>query len=87
MAERLLHGADPSTETGRRLDLNANSMPRQQDGVHIDPTDYNRADGFSPGNMITVKIPQVETQAAFDNSGFVPINNLHRYDDATSPSS
>ena len=27
----------------------------------IDPTDYNRADGFSPGNMIITKVPGLET--------------------------
>src|SRR5262249_29737604 len=52
--------ADATTDTGRRLALNANSMPANKFGTHIDPTDYNRADGFSPGNLITVKIPQVE---------------------------
>jgi hypothetical protein len=77
--------ADGSTATGRRLNLNVNSMPANRFGVHIDPTDYNRADGFSPGNLITIKIPQVETQAAFNNSGFVPVNNLHRYDDDNQP--
>ena len=76
---------DSSTPTGRRLNLNTNSMPANKFGVHIDATDYNRADGFSPGNLITVKIPQVETQAAFDNSGFVPVNNLHKYDDDNQP--
>jgi hypothetical protein len=76
---------DSNTATGRRLNLNVNSMPANRFGVHIDPTDYNRADGFSPGNLITVKIPQVETQAAFDNSGFVPVNNLHQYDDDNQP--
>ena len=41
----------------------------------------NRADGFSPGNEIIVKIPEVETPAAFQNSGLVPIDNLRAYDD------
>jgi len=77
--------ADPNTATGRRLNLNVESMPANKDGVHADPTDINRADGFSPGNLITVKIPQVETKAAFDNTGFVPITDLHRYSDANQP--
>jgi hypothetical protein len=76
---------DGTTDTGRRLALNASSMPANKNGVHIDPTDFNRADGFSPGNLITVKIPQVETQAAFNNTGFVPINDMHRYADANQP--
>ena len=72
---------DPSTETGKRLNLKLASMPANKAGVHFDPTDMNRADGFSPGNMITVKIPGLETPAAFNNSGLVPIDDLQKYDD------
>ncbi len=77
--------ADASTATGKRLNLNEQSMPANKNGVHIDPTDMNRADGFSPGNLITVKIPGMETPAAFANSGLVPENDLHAYDDADQP--
>jgi hypothetical protein len=73
--------ADASTATGRRLNLNRESMPANTAGVHIDPTDVNRADGFSPGNLITVKVPGLETPEAFENSGLVPIDDLHAYDD------
>ena len=73
--------ADSTTATGKRLNINIQSTPANTTGVHIDPSDMNRADGFSPGNMIIVKIPEVETPAAFNNSGFVPINNLQAYDD------
>ncbi len=72
---------DPGSETGKRLDIDPASTPANTDGVHIDPTDMNRADGFSPGNLITVKIPEVDTPAAFANSGIVPIDDLHAYDD------
>jgi hypothetical protein len=77
--------ADDSTATGKRLNLNEQSMPANIGGVHIDPTDMNRADGFSPGNLITIKIPGMETPAAFANSGFVPENDLHAYADADQP--
>jgi hypothetical protein len=77
--------ADPSTDTGRRLDFQADAMPQNKDGVPIDPTDFNRADGFSPGSAITVKIPEVETQAAFDNTGFVPLTNPGAYADENQP--
>jgi hypothetical protein len=76
---------DVTTDTGRRLNINTSSTPANIHGVHIDTTDINRADGFSPGNLITLKIPQIETQAAFDNTGFVPVNDLHRYGDANQP--
>jgi hypothetical protein len=77
--------ADPSTPTGRRLDFHADQMPQNKAGVPIDPTDFNRADGFSPGSAITVKIPGVQTQQAFDNTGFVPITDPARYADSDQP--
>lgn len=72
---------DASSPTGKRLNLNAQSMPKNTSGIPIDPTDMNRADGFSPGNMIIIKVPEVDTPAAFDNSGLVPIDDLRAYDD------
>ncbi len=77
--------ADPSTDTGRRLDFQADAMPQNKAGVPIDPTDFNRADGFSPGSAITVKIPEVETQQAFDNTGFVPLTDPGAYADENQP--
>jgi hypothetical protein len=77
--------ADASTDTGRRLNFQDDAMPQNADGVPIDPTDFNRADGFSPGSAITVKIPEVETQAAFDNTGFVPITDPGAFADSDQP--
>jgi hypothetical protein len=77
--------ADGSTATGRRLNFQADAMPQNKNGVPIDPTDFNRADGFSPGSAISVKIPEVETQAAFDNTGFVPLDDLQQFDDPDQP--
>ncbi len=75
--------ADASTATGRRLDLQSDEDAHQHEpGRTIDTTDLNRADGFSPGNPIIVKVPQVSTQQAFDNSGLVPITDPGRYTDA-----
>jgi len=70
---------DPSTRTGLRLDIPKEATPENIKGAHIDPTDMNRADGFSPGNLITLKVPGVDNPAAFDNTGFVPITNMHAY--------
>ena len=55
---------DKTTDTGRRLHLPRAAMPRNKDGVPIDPTDANRADGFSPGSMIIVRVPGLDTPAA-----------------------
>ena len=46
---------EADTPTGVRLDLPAEAMPRSIQGVAIDPTPYNRFDGFSPtGPMLAV---------------------------------
>ena len=69
---------DKRTDTGLRLNLKRADMPRNKDGKPIDPTDMNRADGFSPGSAILVKIPGLDTQAAFRRSKLPPLTNLRR---------
>jgi len=54
---------DPGTKTGRRVDLSLLAMPRNVAGKPIDPTDMNRADGFSPGSPIITKIRGLDTDA------------------------
>ena len=51
---------DPSTDTGLRVDFDAASLPANADGVHIDPTEWNRNDGFSPGALIMVEVPGLD---------------------------
>src|SRR4051794_13692324 len=77
--------ADPSTATGRRLDLNLLGMPRNKAGKPIDPTDWNRTDGFSPGSLIVTKIPQIQTVAGLKANGAVPITDLVRAYDPGAP--
>jgi hypothetical protein len=71
--------------TGRRIDFNLLSMPRNRFGVPINPLDYGRNDGFSPGNMIITHVPGLNSQAAFDRTGAVPITDIGRYDDRDQP--
>jgi hypothetical protein len=59
---------DKTTDTGRRLNLPRSLMPSNKDGVRIDPTDMNRADGFSPGSMIIVRIPGLDNEQALKRS-------------------
>ncbi len=77
---------DPSTPTGKKLNIADDATPSNNRGgtnprIHMDPTDINRSDGFSPGNMIVLKVPGLDTPAAFQNSNLVPITDLHAYDD------
>ena len=68
--------ADPTTDTRRRLDLESASMPQNRAGKPIAPGPYNRNDGFSPGALIVTKVPGLETQAALDATGAVPITRM-----------
>lgn len=80
--------ADASTPTGKRLNLGPESTPvntGNADPTHVSVTDINRADGFSPGNLIVLKIPGLDTPAAFANTGFVGIENLSEYNDPNQP--
>ena len=60
------------------LALTASMMPRNTQGVPIEPSDYNRVDGFSPGREIVLKVPGLDTPAAFEQTGAVPITDLAR---------
>jgi hypothetical protein len=77
--------ADPTTDTGRRLDLPLTGMPTNIAGKPIDPTEMNRNDGFSPGSLIVTRVPGLDNQAAFAATGLVPITDPARSFDADQP--
>ena len=64
--------ADASTDTGRRLNISTDSTPKNKNGAPIATTDQNRGDGFSPGNPIIVKLPQVRQR--FENDALVTMD-------------
>jgi hypothetical protein len=76
---------DKTTDTGRRLNLPRAAMPRNKDGKPIDPTDMNRGDGFSPGSMIIVKVPGLDTPAALTASKLPSLANLRASLSKSSP--
>ena len=76
---------DRSTPTGRRVSLDPLSMPANGAGVRIAPSDYNYADGFSPGAPIVTKVPGLDTPAALARTGVVPITDLARTYDRRAP--
>src|SRR5205807_8481845 len=51
----------------------------------IDPTEWNRDHGFSPGSLITGRIPGLDNQHAYDRTGPVPITDLGAYRAAGAP--
>ena len=66
--------ADASTDTGLRVAFARESMPANASGVHVDPSEWNRNDGFSPGAQITLLIPGLDVAA----SKLPPVTDLAR---------
>jgi hypothetical protein len=59
--------ADPTTPTGRRVEISAMAMPRNGtevtqggEGKPIDATEWNNQDGFSPGSMVMTYVPGID---------------------------
>src|SRR5262245_27705487 len=72
---------DPSTDTGRRVHYAAAGMPRNASAVPIEPSDYNRNDGFSPGSSILLRVPNID----LGMTGAAPITDIERSLDAGAP--
>jgi hypothetical protein len=72
---------DRSTETGRRVQFATESMPRNAAGVPIDPTEWNRNDGFSPGSAILTHVPGLD----LERTGAAPETDIGRSMRASSP--
>ena len=73
---------DKSTPTGRKLTLHDAGMPQNASGTPIDADPYNASDGFSPGQVITLKVPGLDTPQAFANTNPIPLNKLSRNETA-----
>ncbi|HEX4661636.1 MAG TPA: hypothetical protein VH307_29930 [Streptosporangiaceae bacterium] len=56
--------SDPASLTGERIAFSAGMMPASASGVHIDPTTWDRSDGFSPGGPILTVLPGVDLTAS-----------------------
>jgi hypothetical protein len=55
---------DASTPTGLRVDFPVADMPKNVDGVPIDPSDFDRNDGFSPGTPLLLHVPGIDLAAS-----------------------
>src|SRR5438876_3850022 len=77
--------ADPTSPTARRIDFRELAMPTNAAGVPIEVAPYNVGDGFSPGSVITLKIPGIETAADVAAMRTVPINGIGRYTASGAP--
>ena len=56
--------ADPATSTGLRVAFPAEGMPVNASGVAVDPTEWNRNDGFSPNTPLLVRLPGLDPEAS-----------------------
>jgi hypothetical protein len=77
--------SDSSTDTGKRLDVDISATPKNNNGVPIDPADLNTSDGFSPGALIVLHVPGMDTPEAFAQTDPVPITNQGDYTQANQP--
>jgi hypothetical protein len=67
-----------STDTGLKVHFALTSTPRNVAGKPIQPGQWNRSDGFSPGSLITTYVPRLD----LSKTHAVPINDLARSYDA-----
>ncbi|MFC7530910.1 hypothetical protein [Actinoplanes sp. GCM10030250] len=65
---------DRTSPTGRRVHFGADTLPANVAGKHIDPAEWNRQDGFSPGTPILVHVPNLDPAA----SGIAPVTDIGR---------
>jgi hypothetical protein len=66
--------SDSRTDTGLRVNFRLTDMPRNVAGKPIQPGQWNRNDGFSPGSLITTYVPGLDLAKTHG----VPINDLKR---------
>jgi hypothetical protein len=59
---------------GGKLALRDSMMPRNKAGRPIRAADYNRSNGFSPGQIIVTHVPGLDLR----RSGAVPVNDMAR---------
>ncbi|MCB1856088.1 MAG: hypothetical protein KDI05_14470, partial [Halieaceae bacterium] len=73
--------ADEGSDTGLLINLNQESLPANKQGVKVDPSEWNRNDGFSPSQMIVAQIPGVDLA----QTGAPAITDLEQSLDPDSP--
>ncbi len=64
--------ADADSPTGKVLHFEAETMPKNKDGIGINPTEWNNLDGFSPGSPILVRFPGL----SLEKSKAAPITDI-----------
>ncbi len=65
---------DASRATGIRVAFNPLAMPRNVVGLPINPGEWNRNDGFSPGSMLLTHVPGLDLA----RTGAAPVTDIGR---------
>lgn len=76
-------GAPGSVErkgTGRLIHFPLAAMPRNLAGAPIQPREWNRSDGYSPGQLLLARVPDVAILRANDGSPQGPLPNAPSID-------
>ena len=76
---------DLATPTALRVQLPAAAMPVNRSGERIAVSEYNRADGFSPGSTLIVHVPGLDNAAAFKRTGAAGLGELAAAEDPDQP--
>ncbi len=70
---------DRDTPTKRRVRLPQNAMPATGSGQRVANAEYNRNDGFSPGQTLVVRLRGLDNARAFRRSRLPSIRDLGQY--------
>lgn len=71
-------GSPQARGTGRRVNIHPLATPRNRFGKPVDPTEWNRNDGFSPGQLIVTYVPGLAANADGSIPGAPPITDVPR---------
>ncbi len=77
--------ADANTETGRRINFTAEAMPKNNEGIKIDPEPYRQSDGFSQGQTISVRVPGLDNPEALAQTNPVGLADPAQYLSGAAP--
>ena len=66
--------ADTTKATGIRVSFDRSWMPRNALGTAINPSEWNRSDGFSPGSMLLTHVPGLNLGV----TGAAPVTDIGR---------
>ena len=74
LAHCLLPWPNDYFRQGGKVALRNRDMPANRQGRHVRAADYNRSDGYSPGQIIVTRVPRLDLR----RSGAVPVNDMAR---------